>query len=191
MVRISLIGAAFALGILASPAAAQQTSPEAPAPIQRVGSGEPLPPSEQSQPSSMSQAEPLPPPFPHYPKARPSHRTVDVGGGHSSSRAHHRATVSSHHEARSHQHASRTHSKSKATHSRTTRSTGKAAHRCDRMTYKQILKSSSCRSQMKKEIAAAERPHHRASHVKATKHKSTHTRPTTRQRHHSSKRKSK
>jgi hypothetical protein len=100
MHRLFFIAAVFV--IFASPAAAQQTTPEQTPPAAQPAA----PPVKQATPEApaatpepQASPEPVPPPFPPMPSARPSHRWVDVGGG--TGPAHHRARRSkpAHHRA--------------------------------------------------------------------------------------------
>ena len=171
MQRIAtLVCAAVALGMFASPLGAQQT-PQQPIP-------------EASQPPPP-EAEPLPPPppFPPMPSARPSHRWVDVGGRHSS-HASHRAASTGHHPAGTRHHAAtsehrRTHAHHRTAHkARLAHFSRRTIRACHAMNYRQILRHSSCRLLMKQELAATAR--HAKRHHKKTTHKA--------RRHHSGKR---
>ena len=158
MQRIVLACAALAFGILGSPLAAQQTTPEQqPAPTQPAPT-----PDQQTTPEA-------PPPFPPMPKARPSHRFVNVGGELRATREHHR-TVRSHHER-----AKARRQRAHAHHERVAPPSRKTVRKCHAMSYKQIMRSDTCRALMKQELGAGERHakhkhdagrhhHHRAKH---------------------------
>src|SRR5690349_21669857 len=78
MHRLALGCAIFAVGILGSPAAAQQ----APADQTTVAAAQ-VPPQPEAQPL------PEPPPFPPLHKAKPSHRTVNLGNDYPAWSTHH------------------------------------------------------------------------------------------------------
>jgi len=167
MRQIALLCAAISMGIFVSPASAQQTQPEQAAqPAQQTGPNEPASPSDQSmpqeaQPPSTSPTEPPPPPpFPPMPRARPSHRWVDLGGEHRS-RAHHQSARSKHQSARSHrQHSAK---RSRAAQ-KTARMTSKMTRRCMKMSVRQAMKQSTCRSMMRDNLHSSEARHHRSAH---------------------------
>lgn len=139
MQRTVLLCAALALGIVASPLAAQQTMPEQP----------PTP----SQPAPEPQTAPEPPPFPPMPKARPTHRHVDIGEARAS-RTHHRTT-------RPHRERARAHHEAVAKPSR------KMVRKCHSMSYKQIMRSDTCRTLMKQELGGASERHGKGRHKAA------------------------
>lgn len=181
MQRIVLLCSVLTFGICASPLAAQQAVPDkAPQQTQPTGPTEPAPPTQQSTPDMQS----APPPFPPMPRARPSHRWVDVGSHHASGRhvhatsSHRRRTEASHRSRHADgpkaSHRSR-HEKRAETHlsKRTIRS-------CHRMSYKQIMRQSDCRTLMSLELAAS---HHRERRS-ARRHKGTAHRRTATHRHH-------
>jgi len=134
--------AAFALGIVASPAAAQ------PAPLDQLA---------QAQPQ-----EPAPPPFPPMPRAKPSHRWVDVGGHHTTS--HHRTTRTKHRATRSEHRSTRSrHAKAHAAHHLTRAE--KDLRYCHQLTPRHQMRNSRCKALLRDERRAAER----ARHLKAAK----------------------
>lgn len=141
--------AAFALGIVASPAAAQ------PALVGQL---------VQAQPQ-----EPAPPPFPPMPRAKPSHRWVDVGGHHGSSRhptthGRHRTTRTKHHATRSEHRSTRSHhAKAHAAHHLTRAE--KDLRYCQQLTPRHQMRNSRCKALLRDERRAAER----ARHLKAAK----------------------
>lgn len=162
MKRLGVIAcASLSFGLLASPLAAQEMAQAAP-------QAEQLPP---------------PPPFPPMPSSRPSHRFVDMGGHHAS-----RSRASPARYASSPKRSAKVHGSSKARTSHKARSSKAAAnHRaarkdkpmhfsaktvrsCHAMTYRQIVRSSSCRTMIKQELAA---PTHkdRTSHKASSKRK--------------------
>jgi hypothetical protein len=171
MPRFALICAAFALGFLTSPVAAQPVPPDESAPQAQQ-------PAPEIQPFPAD-SEPVPP-IPPMPKARPSHRWVDISkdyptrSRHHSTRGHHR--TSAHHRAVHH----------RATHHRAVRRTAHPSRRtirwCHRMTYTQIMRHSSCRALMKRDLAARAHRHRHASRHHSTAHRSRHHR-TSRKRH--------
>ena len=165
MQRIVLLCTALAFGICASPLAAQQTRPEQPP--QQTGPPGPAPPAGQSmpqetQPPPAPEAEPLPPPFPPMPKARPSHRWVDIGDHHSRRMRHH-ATPS--HRQRTH-----AHHLARLAHHPAGHASRLQIRRCHSMSYRQIMRHSSCRTLMRQELAAAEHRHHHAAHAATRRH---------------------
>jgi hypothetical protein len=160
MQRAALICAAIAFGIFASPVFAQQAPAEQPPTAQ--------PNSQPPAAQPVQDNEPVPP-FPHYPKAKPSHRWVDLGnayGGrsrHHSSAAQHRSSRTKHatHKTKAHRGAAR---------QATPRVSAKTMRLCHRMTYKEIIRHSSCRALMKQDLATAAPRHHAAA-----KHRSRHS----------------
>jgi hypothetical protein len=151
MQRVALACAGFALAIIASPVVAQ-TTPE-------------------QQPVPAPQAEPAPPPLPPMPSAR--HRWVDTGSHHAAS-SHHQATRPRQH-ASTKQHASHKHAtkhKHQAAHERhpTVHASKQSIRKCHGMSYRQILRDSTCRAVMRQDLEAAEPRHH----VKAHRHSSAH-----------------
>ena len=166
---------ALAIGLFAWPLAAQQTPPEqAPPPNQQTGPNEPASPGLQSMPETPEpQAAPMPapPPFPPMPRARPSHRWVNVGSVHHASharrhttRAHHRSTRAS----RRHRHA--------AVHRAPQHFSARTIRQCHRMSYRQIMRHDSCRTLMRRDLAAAaaRHRHHTAHRHRRTVHRSHH-----------------
>jgi hypothetical protein len=183
MKHIGLARAAFALGLLGSPLAAQEMAPP---------------------PSAAGQLPP-PPPFPPMPSSKPSHRTVNLGG-HPSSRSH--ATKSTAHNSRPAKHqvrstkhrvetskraqaSKRAHSSKRAVHSSAHQDkplhfSKKTIRQCHGMTYSQIMRHSSCQALMKQELAAAPAAKHRTSHKASAKHKAA-TRSKTSRSHSTAK----
>jgi len=151
-----------------------------------------------------AQQLPPPPPFPPMPSSKPSHRFVDVGG-HRTSRARAKASPARHHASSvKHDRKARASKKDRATHKARTRHQGSkagASHRsvrkdkpmhfsaktvrsCHAMTYRQILRNSSCRSMIKQELAATPTKA-RSSHKASAKHSSS--RAKTARRHSTAK----
>ena len=165
MQRIALACASLAFGIFASPLAAQQASPsQTPPPVQQPAPSLPAPPSGQPMPEATSppavpEAEPLPPPppFPPMPKARPTHRWVDVGG-HSRSRAHHHAVRAHHHR--------------KAARSRAAHPSRRTIRWCRSMNHRQAMRHSACRDLKRHDHHAKVHRHHRG----ARQHRAAHRR---------------
>jgi type IV secretory pathway VirB10-like protein len=164
MRQIALVCAALSLGIFVSPASAQQAPPEqASPPSQQTGPNEPASPTDQSmpeeaQPPSTPQAEPLPPPFPPMPRARPSHRWVDLGEKHKS---------------RAHRHSARTHRRHANKERRAAQPSSRMARRCLKMSLRQAMRQSACRSLMRNNLhASAPRHHHSARHHSARRRNS-------------------
>jgi type IV secretory pathway VirB10-like protein len=178
---IMLACAALAFGMFASPLRAQQTPPGEPAPpTQQVA--QPMP--EQVQPPPVPEAEPLPPPppIPPMPKARPSHRWVDIGDYYGR-RSHHHARRPSHHRARTHHRRTHAHRRPAHKASRALHFSRRTVRSCHGMTYRQIMRHSSCRALMRQELAAAAHRHRHSAH--------RHRAITHRARHHHSARRSK
>lgn len=155
MRHIALICATVALGIFVSPAFGQQAPPEqTPPPAQQTGPNEPAPPTEQSmpeetQPPSTPQTEPLPPPFPPMPRARPSHRWVDLGNEHRS---------------RSHRHTSRTHHHRAKAHRPALHASSRMIRKCHSMSHRQAMRQSLCRSLMQHHHHPGAQRHHTMAH---------------------------
>jgi len=159
MQRIAIACAALAFAIVASPATAQQTLAE-----QQLA-----PPAE----------TPLPP-FPHYPKAEPSHRCVNTCGGHHSS-SHHQA--STHHKSTKAKKASHKHGKAgHESRHQAKHFSKKTIRQCHKMTYKEIMAHRNCRDMMTQDLDKAG---HKKTHSKSSKHhkSSKHQKSTT---HHKS-----
>ena len=161
--RHHLILVGLAVAMLAAPVGAQQA---------------PVAPVTESVPAAPPEAEqlPPPPPFPPMPSARPSHRWVDVGGHHRSS-AKHKARAVRHHATKAKAHGRRTHAARRAAHkARPLHFSRKTIRQCHAMSYRQIMRHSSCRAMMKQELAAAPKHkakarHHSARHHRARKHR--------------------
>ena len=166
MQRIVLVCAALSFGILACPAAAQQSNSTQPSQATTQST-----PGDAQQPS----AAPLPPPFPPMPSARPSHRWVDVGGHrtarshHDTVRGHHEAARSSHHATtarnrRAHAHQSRKHEREPAV-----QLSRREIRQCHKLSYRELMRNSSCRDLMRQELGAADHARHHATHGKKSK----------------------
>jgi hypothetical protein len=160
MARFALICAAFALGLLASPLVAQPVPADEPV-------TQPQQPAAEAQ-SFPADSEPVPP-IPPMPKARPSHRWVDVSKDY--------PTHSRHHAKRTHHRTSAHHRRHSATRHRATHHpalhfSSRTIRRCHRMTYSQIMRHSSCRALMKRDLDARAHRHHHASrhHSSARRH---------------------
>ena len=140
----------------------------------------PLAAQEAPPPPPQAEQLPPPPPFPPMPSAKPSHRWVDTGGH--TSRARSKASPARHHassakKARSSQatashRATASHKSSKSRKAAASRRSVKAKpmhfsaktiRSCHAMTYRQIIRNSSCRAMIKQELGAAPAPKHRAS----------------------------
>jgi hypothetical protein len=164
MRQIALLCATLSMGFFVSPALAQQTPPEAAAQAQQTGPNEPASPSQQSmpeqaQPPSASQAEPPPPPpFPPMPRARPSHRWVDLGGEHKS---------------RAHRHSASTHRQHAKKQSRKALPTSRISRRCLSMSVRQAMRQSVCRSLIGDNLHASAARHH---HTSSRRHNRVHHR---------------
>jgi hypothetical protein len=152
----------------------------------------PLAAQEMAQAAPQAEQLPPPPPFPPMPSSRPTHRFVDMGGHHTS-RARSKASPARH--ASSVKRSGKVHASSKARTSHKARSSKAAAsHRtvrkdkpmhfsaktvrsCHAMTYRQIMRSSSCRAMIKQELAAtpakAWTSHKASSKRKAATHSKT------------------
>jgi hypothetical protein len=168
----------------------------------------PLAAQEAAQPVPQAEQLPPPPPFPPMPSSKPSHRWVDMGGHTSRARSkatparHHASPVKSDRKARSSSKARASHKAnkgSKATASHRTVHKEKAMHfsaktirSCHAMTYRQIIRNSSCRTMIKQELAAAA-PKHRTSHkvsARRATHHGTAAHSKTVRRHSTAKRRS-
>ena len=159
MFRARLIFLAAAFAIVASPVAAQQTFADpTSSPPQQTSSDQATSPSQQSAPETsppgpeqQSAPAPVPPPFPPMPRARPSHRWVDVGG--------HRARPAHHQMKRSHR-------REAAAGRRTPRMSRRELRKCHRMTAKQLRRSHACRALVLhgNEGRKAHSHHHRQDH---------------------------
>ena len=165
MRQIALVCAALSLGIFVSPASAQQAPPEqASPPSQQTGPTEPASPTEQSmpeeaQPPSAPQTEPLPPPFPPMPRARPSHRWVDLGEKHKS---------------RAHRHSARTHRRHASKERRAARPSSRMTRRCLGMSLRQAMRQPACRSLMRNDLhASAHRHHHHSARHHSARRRSS------------------
>ena len=151
------LAAAFA--ILASPLAAQQASADQPSSTtQQMQSDPTAAPTTQSAPETPPPGPdqqvtpaPVPPPFPPMPRARPSHRWVDVGV----------------HKTRSVRHRSkRLHRTAATKHPRTRPISRRELHKCRNMTHKQLRRNHFCRALLSREVQDANdhRHHHRHGH---------------------------
>jgi hypothetical protein len=167
MQRILVLACAtLAFGMLASPLGAQQAPGGSASPTEQ-------PTADTMPPAPPPQAEqlPPPPPFPPMPSSRPSHRWVDTGNHHAS-RAHHRARTA--HAPARRTHHRRTHASRRAAHNARAAMhfSKKTIRSCHGMSYRQIMRRSSCRALMKQELAAPAH-RHRAIHHKASAHHKT------------------
>jgi hypothetical protein len=159
--------ATLAFCLLASPLAAQEAA---------------------QQPAPQAEQLPPPPPFPPMPSSKPSHRWVDMGGH--TSRARPKASSPRHHASPvKRDRKARSSNKTQASHKAAKSHKATASHRsvrkdkpvhfsaktvrsCHAMTYRQIIRNSSCRAMIKQELAAPA-PTHRTNH-KASAHRATH-----------------
>lgn len=136
IVRLGLVAfAAVALGMFASPVAAQ-----------------PVPPDQLAQ---AQRQEPAPPPFPPMPRARPSHRFVDVGQHRTTST--HRKTTRARHSSGSEHHRATTghrHGKTRVTHYLTR--TERDLRYCHQLTHRNQMRNSRCKLLLRDEKRAAE-----------------------------------
>jgi hypothetical protein len=148
MQRARLVCAVLAIGIFASPAAAQQSIPDqtAPPPQQTVPEPPPPPPPEGS-------LEPAPPPLPPFPSVR--HRRVDIGE-HRTPHGRHHARRASHRLERAH------HGTSHATH-RTAHPTKRTLRWCRSMSHRQMIRHSECRALTTKHRKPTGHRHHAGS----------------------------
>ena len=170
MQRIVILCTALAFGVCASPLAAQQTPPAQQS--QPTSPTEPAPPTQQSMPEQTS-----PPPFPPMPRVR--NRWVDVGNHHAShSRSH--ASHSRSHATRSHERRTHTSHRERHADRAVSHLSKRTIRSCHRMSYKEIMRESDCRTLMSQELAAAQNRHDRAGH----RHKGAAHRHTATQRHH-------
>src|SRR5690349_2721206 len=161
MQRLALGCAILAFGILGSPVAAQQ------APADQAVASAQVPTQPQSQPL------PEPPPFPPLHKAKPNHRTVNLGKDYpawssqrsskakrhtasthkSSSSSHHKATSSRHHSAKAdRKKASARHTSS---HHETVDASRKTIRASQPKSYSLIMKNSSSRALMRQDLEVA------------------------------------
>jgi type IV secretory pathway VirB10-like protein len=198
MQPIVLAGAALAFGIFASPLAAQPMPPERPsATVQPTGPNEPASPTMQSTPEAPEAQSlpetPPPPPFPPMPRARPSHRWTT--SEHRTTHPQHRSTHARHATSGNHHRSTRTHREAARAHHgkrHESRAAAKLSKRtirfCHGLSYRQIMRHSSCRELMSQELRAsthrsrrAAHKHSGAHHRKVVKARARHTR-----RHHRS-----
>jgi hypothetical protein len=174
--QLKLIGAAAALAMLASRSFAQQTVPDQ---------------SVQAQPSTTDQpAYQAPPPPAYEPPAPaplprlPRHRYTKVPAPHHSAASHHashHATAhrSSHRTSR-HERAERHEAPHKITKP-IAHAAAKTMSRCADMTYKQMLRHSTCRALVRAYDESTSAPAHRSKHHSK---KAAHQRATTHHRRH-------
>jgi hypothetical protein len=182
MQRIVLVRAALSFGILAFPAAAQQSS-----------STQPSQPTTQSTPGDAQQpsAAPLPPPFPPMPSARPSHRWVDVGrhraahSHHETARGHHEAARSSHHATTARNRRAHAQESRKHEHQSAVQLSRREIRQCHKLSYRELMRQSSCRQLMRQELGAADHARHHATHSKKSK---AHRHETSRKEDHKNRR---
>jgi hypothetical protein len=144
--------ACAALMILASPAGAQQAPPDQPLPTMPEQAVPPAPPPRQSE---------LPPPFVPPPPAR-------VYDYHPS-RAHHR--IRTHSRALTHRHGTGRHRWIRKRH-RSSHVSSHARRQCHRMSYMQIVRHSTCRALMGRDLRATEHRHfHGSRHHRSHRHR--------------------
>lgn len=167
MRRIVFACAAFM--ILASPLAAQQT-PDEPVPAQTTP-GQTAP---TSQPPPATPQSELPPPFVPPPPARlyDNYRSTTHHGTHHRSTTH-RATVrhstTRHHRAES-RHTAARHRVTRE-HPRSVRASKRTIRQCHGMSYKQIMRHSTCRALMRQDLEAKDHRHSHASRQKRSSHR--------------------
>ena len=154
--RVAFACAAFML--LASPAAAQQTVPGQSAPAQTS--------SDQTAPVQAPQTDSqLPPPFVPPPPAR--------FYGDRPSRTHHHAAThrKAARRATGRYHAAAPRHKTRKSHA-TAHASKRVIRQCHKMTYNEIIRHSSCRALMKRELETPERAHRHAPkhHRASTRH---------------------
>jgi hypothetical protein len=164
-----LVFAGLSLSTAGSSLAAQQGGPD-PMLSATQSSSQPAYPATSVPPAPPPSRDvaPLPPPFPPMPSSRPSHRHVDMGEHHGRRSEHHASKASHRESAR----ASRRHSHKAAGPSRRHRHEAaraaqpspKVMRRCHRMSYTQIMRSSSCRELMRQDLAAPSHRHSARSH---------------------------
>ena len=175
--RILLV-AAFAT--LASPVAAQQTSADqATSTMQQTQSDQTTAPTPQPAPEmpppgpeQQSAPEPVPPPFPPMPRARPTHRWVDIGN-HKVRAAHHRSK--------------RPHRPTAAKHHRRPAISRRELHKCRHMNPKQLRRNHFCRTLLRHRVQgeSAHRHHHRHGHQHHHRAKSRNSAASRHRLHHS------
>ena len=177
--------ASLLLAFFASPVLAQQAVPEHQIQLaQQVAQSQPAQPATTEAQSPPTSVAPLPPPFPPMPSSRPSHRWVDVGERHAA-RTHHKAAVTRHTRTSDFRHRKLAAEDRQSRHHRG-RSDVRRSHRklaeehasprtirrCHDLSYRQIMRSSSCRALMKQELSGTEhRDRHASRHHKtASRH---------------------
>ena len=175
--------ASLLLAFFASPALAQQAMPERQVQLaQQMAAGQTAQPANSDTQSPPTSVAPLPPPFPPMPSSRPSHRWVDMGEHHVG-RARHKAAPARHttksdlrrsrrklaaEDHHSRHHHGRTDVRRSHKERAKDRPSAKTIRRCHDMSYKQIMRSSSCRALMKQELSGLEhRDRHASRHEKA------------------------
>jgi hypothetical protein len=164
MRRAALICTALTTAMAAAPLAAQQTPPSAP-------------PAHELAPPVQRTSTEAPPPFPHYPKAKPREHDPNY---HPSTRT--RSTKTSHHNAKT-SHSSKTAHASKASHQAKAKHPTKAQRhatretfskrtirQCHAMSYSQIMSHEHCRTIMKQDLEA--HSHKAAERHSSAKHSS-------------------
>lgn len=158
MLVVRLFSVAAAFTILISPVAAgkafaeQATSSAQQTPSDEV-QGSAQQPAPETPPADQEAAPaPVPPPFPPMPRARPSHRWVDVGN--------HRVTPAHRRSGHSHQPPVRAHRRTKVI-------SRQDLHRCHGMTCKQKRREHECRASLSHhDRGTISRHHHHHVHAR-------------------------
>jgi hypothetical protein len=179
MRRIGFVCAAVALGLLASPVAAQQVPADQRLTMEQPGQAAvpPAPPPDMAASSSVPPAPPPDvqispgglPPFPPMSKRPPQHRWVDMGD---------------HHRPRHVRRAPRTHHKAKAAHRRASHARHRLTRKqkdlryCHALSHRRMMHNHRCVTLVRHEKAAKHR--HGAHRHKATHHRTR----VHRRRHH-------
>ena len=171
MRRIVFACAAFM--ILASPLAAQQT-PDEPVPAQTTP-GQTAP---TSQPPPATPQSELPPPFVPPPPARlyDNYRSTTHHRPHPRAATRHatvRHSTTRHHRAESRHAAARHHATRER--QRPVHASKRTIRQCHGMSYKQIMRHSTCRALMRQDLEANEHRHTHASHQKRSSHRHSST----------------
>lgn len=189
MRQIALLSAAISMGIFVSPASAQQAPPDQSAqPTQPASSTGQSMPDQAQQPSSSQEEPPPPPPFPPMPRARPSHRWVDLGPEHKS-RAHRQSTRShrDHATKTEREHGGKAHRGRAGKKSREEQPIAKKMSRkCLKMSVREAMRQSSCRSMMRDNLQEKTARHHASAHKRSgaeRKHAAAHHHSTHQSKH--------
>lgn len=179
MKRIGILGCAtFALGLLAPPLAAQEVA-QAALQAQQLPPPPPMPPMPSSRHRWVDMGDPTSRARSKASPARHASSPKRDSKVHASSKSRpNRKTATSHktavsHKARTSHKASK--SKTAASHravreDKVMHFSAKTVRSCHAMSYRQIMRSSSCRAMIKQELAAPA-PKHRTSHKASAKHK--------------------